>query len=281
MRLEHPIFKGPLAPKLDLGSIDTPADYRSGPGGKDLPAKMESWRVQTGKFPDEVDVGLVSSPYGFEDSPDTEWISSGVNSKGPRSVALGRHGNFFLWGFAGDPSQMTESGRRVFVNAVAYMKKFDGKTPLVSPISQSRDLALLYTQYLAKYANADWLKKMYPEEVRKSTGLDAAKIEAYYSENLEYVRVVDGAFAVDPDAKTLGVSNRKPAILDRILARLAEDEKDALAWRLVKNYFERTFDGAAEFRAWVEANRTWLFFSDVGGYKWFVDHHAKRGAGAR
>jgi hypothetical protein len=281
MRLDHPIFKGPLAPKLDLGSIDTPQDYRSNPAGKDLPAKMDAWKVQTGKFPDEIDVGLVSSPYGFEDSPDTEWISSGVNSKGPRSVALGRHGNFFLWGFAGDPSQMTESARRVFVNAVAYMKRFDGKSPLVAPLSQSRELALVYAAYLPKYAGADWLKKMFPEEVRERTGLDAAKVEAYYKESLEYVRVDNGAFAVDADAKTLGVSNRKSAFLDKVLERLAGDGKDALAWRLVERYVERKFAEPAEFRAWVESNRPWLFFSDVGGYRWFVDEHSKRAAEVR
>src|SRR5262245_20140999 len=107
MRLDHPIFQGV---ELDRDEVATPKSYANYPEGKDLPAKMPVWRVQRGKLAAEVDYGIVSDPYGFEDSPDAEFISSGVNSKGPGSVALGRHASLFLWGFAGDPTQMTESG---------------------------------------------------------------------------------------------------------------------------------------------------------------------------
>src|SRR5688572_10713795 len=98
MRLEHPVFKGPLDAKIELEDHEVPAGYRDYPGSKELGKTFKTWKVQTGKFPDEIDVGLVSGPWGFEDSPDGEAISSGINSKGPTSVALGRHGNWFLWG---------------------------------------------------------------------------------------------------------------------------------------------------------------------------------------
>jgi len=86
MRLDHPIFRGV---SLDLARSTRRRNYASWPEGKSLPAKMPVWRVQRGKMAAEVDYGIVSDPYGFEDSPDAEFISSGVNSKGPRSVALG------------------------------------------------------------------------------------------------------------------------------------------------------------------------------------------------
>src|SRR5262245_58337623 len=142
MRLEHPIFNGPLAASLDWEEIDTPKEYAEWPDGKDLPKKTKVWRVHGGEFPKSVDVGLVSDPYGFEDSPDAEWISSGENSKGPRAMTIGRQGNFFLWGFAGDPTQMTESARRVFVNAIVYMKGFDGQSPITPRKVWARDWQL-------------------------------------------------------------------------------------------------------------------------------------------
>ena len=99
MRLEHPIFHGPLVTGVQFTKVETPEAYRTYPDGRNLPDKIATWRVQGGKSAKTVDVGLVADPLGFEDSPDAEWISSGINSKGPRSVALGRHGNMFLWAF--------------------------------------------------------------------------------------------------------------------------------------------------------------------------------------
>src|ERR1041384_4187944 len=116
MRLDHAIFHAPLQPKLDLGEMPAPANYKD--WEKEIAPKFTTWRVQDGELGKTVDYGMVSNPYGFEDSPDTEYISSGVNSKGPKSLALGRQGNWFLWGFAGDPMQMTDSARQVFLNSI-------------------------------------------------------------------------------------------------------------------------------------------------------------------
>src|SRR5215510_10998627 len=132
MRLDHAIFQGPLRPQIELGSLATPASYRHYASGAALPAKLETWKVQDGELGKSVDYGLVSDPIGFEDSPDAEWISGGVNSKGPNSMAIGRHGNWFLWGFAGDPTQMTPSARAVFLNSIVWMKQFDRHPPLQS-----------------------------------------------------------------------------------------------------------------------------------------------------
>ena len=281
MRLDHPIFRGPIETTLEYATMDTPDGYRAHPAGKDLPEKMKTWQVQTGKFPDTLDVGLVSDPYGFEDSPDAEWISSGENTKGPRSVAIGRHGNFFLWGFSGDPTQMTEGARQVFLNAIHYMRSFDGLRPLVEKKSRSRDWAMVYVQYVRKYAGekgrSDWLRGLFPEAVAGETGMDADKIEAYYKENLEYL-VPDGrGFEADKQLKKLGVSNRDPAFFDKLLDRLTKDEEDEDAQLLWDRYLPADFETVDDIRAWVKENREFLFFSDVGGYRWFVDEHAKTG----
>lgn len=279
MRRDHPIFKGPLDPKLELEEISTPENYRGYPGGNDLPAKLEAWRVQAGKWPEEIDVGLVSTPWGFEDSPDAEAISGGSNSKGPTSVALGRHGNWFLWGFAGDPKQMTESGRRVFINAVCWMKRFDGRKPLVERLRTSREAIPLYVRYALKYEKIqeqEWFRNTFGVEVRERTGLEAGKLEAWYLENAEIVRSDGSGFVADPDVKALGVSNRKLEFVDALAARLGKDGKDALALRLAGRYLPGAPAEAGALKAWVAENRAFLFFSDVGGFRWFVDENAKK-----
>ncbi len=91
---------------------------------------LKVWKVQDRAFP-AIDPGLIYDPDGFEDSPDTERIASGLNSKNPRAIALARQGSFFLWGFSASPTDMTPEARKLFLNAVAYIRKFDGQTPLV------------------------------------------------------------------------------------------------------------------------------------------------------
>lgn len=124
----HPIFKGPIAVELEFEQKEKPLDYYLAPGTDALGETLPVWKIQEKSFPD-VDPGLVSSRENFVHTPDAEVISGGFNGKGPTSVAIGRHGNFLLWGFSGQPSDMTASARRVFVNAVCYIDQFDGKTP--------------------------------------------------------------------------------------------------------------------------------------------------------
>lgn len=297
MRLEHPIFQGPLRPEIVLTKHATPENYRNYPDGAGLPDELDVWQVHEGEFPKTVDVGLVSDPHGWEDSPDAEWISSGINSKGPRSTALGRQGNLFLWGFAGDPTQMTESARRVFLNTICYMKQFDGREPLVQKEERSREWAFFYPAYLRSHGDTEsvrkYVERMIPAGVIREVGLDADALEAYYRANLEYLRPEPGSgFAVDEDCVALGVSNRDVALLDRMVERLRIDSADALAVRLLDRYVNGSSapkgrDGrevepglhtAAELSAWLAENRPYLFFSDVGGYRWFVDVHAKKEA---
>src|SRR5262245_11061729 len=188
MRLDHPIFQGPLAPDIELTDVVVPGNYRNYPEGRDLPDKIQGWKVHEGEFP-SIDVGMVSDPYGFEDSPDCEWISSGINSKGPRSMALGRQGNLFLWGFYGDPSRMTPSAKLVFLNAIVYMKRFEGAPILVREPTLARDYALIHAEMARTLKDQkgvmDWLKENFPASLWQSTGGEGDKLAEYYRTNLE------------------------------------------------------------------------------------------------
>jgi len=294
MRLDHPIFQGPLAPAIEIGGIDTPAHYRSWHGGRELPEKLPAWTVQSGEPGKSVDFGLVSSGYGYEDSPDAEWISGGVNSKGPWSMALGRQGNWFLWGFAGDPTQMTASARRVFVNTIVWMDRFDGRAPLhatgrgaagrMSPRDEVLNLCCTIEKYGGQERMQDYLRSQLSERVLDEFGLDAAALSAYFGERIEYVLPAKSRvklrdheteacrFDVDETLEGYRVSNRRPEFLD-LMQRLLEQKgaADPAVAELTDRYLPAEAPRApAQFRRWVADRRGRLYFSDFYGYRWFV-----------
>jgi hypothetical protein len=89
---------------------------------------MRVSKILTAAFP-VTDPGQVYDPRGLAHVAGAEFIASGVNSSDPNALALGREGKFFLWGFSGSPSEMTPSGRAVFLNVLCYMRKFEGVRP--------------------------------------------------------------------------------------------------------------------------------------------------------
>ena len=134
----HPIFQGPVKVKLETSMQPTPAaalevaKYM----GDNLPAETEMFLMQTINYTDKMPdgnnyrIGMVSRPGGYLDSPETEVISGGKCAKSIDAVALGRHANWFTWGFAASPAYMTETAKALFVNAVVYMKQFAGQHPI-------------------------------------------------------------------------------------------------------------------------------------------------------
>ena len=137
MRVDHEIFHTPHEVELSIEERPTPKDYER--SAEPLGDTMAMWRVQTEGYGDGSKqlIGLVSGYHGFLDSPDTEILSSGVNTKGPNSVAIGRHGNFLQWGFAASPTYMTDEAKLVFVNAIHYIAGFDGQAPVTRKVRGS------------------------------------------------------------------------------------------------------------------------------------------------
>jgi hypothetical protein len=139
LRTEHPIFNGPFDVKMTMIDKPTPEGIFSFPHqlGGHVPETLPMWRVQTYEStqrdesaPHGRRVGLVARPGGYEDSPEAEFISGGHSTKSPFAVAIGRHGNFFHWGFAASPDYMTKEAKPVLANAIVYISKFAGQTPI-------------------------------------------------------------------------------------------------------------------------------------------------------
>ncbi|HLQ37113.1 MAG TPA: hypothetical protein VK348_04905 [Planctomycetota bacterium] len=284
MRLDHPIFHTPLAVDVVLDQDHPYTDAHDGQG---------TWLVHEGEFGKGCDVGIVSDGHGFEDSPDCERISGGINSKGPRAVAIGRQANLLQWGFYGAPDRMTAQAKRAFLNAIVYMRKFDGQAPLVQKQSRGRTWLSQFADTLAHMSAeerkgkgennyASYLKKNFPAEL-VGDDFDPAKLRAWYENHEEYFGHGKERhdIVLDEDLVALHLSNRKPAFLDWLRQRFAKDPHDTLALRLAARYLgpEHGKDAATAL-AFLDDNRPFLFFSDTGGYRWFVDTNAQRAARA-
>jgi len=269
IKSSHDIFQTPFKINLQLEDRPVPTGYRHYPGGDELGSTIKVWKVQTRMFP-VLDPGLVSDPYGFADSPDAEIISAGLNGKGPDSVALGRQGNYFLWGFSASPTDLTPEGRKCLVNSVCYIKRFEGQKPLVKKTGNAREWILVDASWVELYYDQDLYTKLFSEDVRKRFGKDFGKYLPYYKENLEYLQPWGESFAVDEDVKGLGLSNRKVELLDTCVSMLEQGDRPDLARRVLERYTTERFPDAAGWRTWLKANRRRLFFTDSGGFKFLV-----------
>ena len=130
MNKKNAIFKGPYKVSLTTVNRPTPAGAKEYAKmlQQSLPDQTPMWKVQNKGYITHrgYKVGMVTRPWGYLDSPDTEIISGGESAKSYDAIAIGRHANWLHWGFAASPADMTEEARPVFANAVVYISKFNG-----------------------------------------------------------------------------------------------------------------------------------------------------------
>jgi hypothetical protein len=269
--LRHEVFTSPFQVTPQFEMWKTPGNYRSGPGGENLPEQLKVWRVQnTGKNSGSV----VSRPDVFDGFPDAEILAPGYNiAKQNGSPGVSRHGNFLQWGFSAPPSQMTDAGRKFLVNCISYIRKFDGRPPLVrvgKVSARTRAAAIVATmKQLSKLAPpVKYGQSDFPPDIQARYQNDLDGLDRYYRDNIEFV-IHDGRnFRVDDEVRSLGLdSNRKPETLAKLIALLNDPEKAGAARTLLSRYTTQSFQEAGQWRNWLAAGRGRIFFTDVGGYK--------------
>ena len=65
-------------------------------------------------------------------------------------------------------------------------------------------------------------------------------------------------------------SNRAVETLDKLIELLGDEAHAETAKRLLARYTAESFDSPPQWRQWFEENKDRLYFSDVGGYKFFI-----------
>ena len=184
----HPIFQGPMPVKFEAKMEPTPAPALEVAAlmGETLPAETLMFQMQTVNYETQRDyrIGMVSRPGGYLDSPEAEVISSGKCAKSIDAVALGRHANWFTWGFSASPAYMTDAAKALFVNTIVYMKQFAGQHPIAHKFNDgvaTRDHIGMYKNMMSRSA---W--------------------ESYNESNKDFNRLVDSLKAVIKDQRARG-----------------------------------------------------------------------------
>jgi hypothetical protein len=254
----HPIFNGPFKVTMTIREKPTPEDakhYEYYTGA--LPDSLPMWRVQTKGCIDDntLRIGMVARPWGFTDSPDAEVISSGVCQKTADAVAIGRHGNFFFWGFAGSPDYFTDEAKQVFANVVVYTAGLKGKK-------------IIARKYFDRSATKEYVKEL-----------------EYYTtqEAYEFTKELERQFAVETAAA------RRAAEAKRARGdSLDDDEKfyvdadtvyvdptfDDFLKDNMREYYEQFSGDPKAFCKWLDDNYPYLYGGGMF-YYFDVDEDAK------
>jgi hypothetical protein len=254
---KHAIFRAPfpVSPKLHRETDQ----YTKGP--------VDTWVVHEQL---EGAWGLVTSAENFRGAADSEIISGGVNMYGKRGASLVREAHTFYWGFAGAPSQMTEEARKLFVNAIVYIKTFDGaKQTVRRGVYPRTALKQIRSNFFTSRLN---LERFFAPEVVAMYGSDEKRFRAYYEPNGDFIYVPNGrsGIKVDEEAKQIGIPNFDVRLLDKCVAMLEANERPDLARTVLERYTGESFGTPAAWRAWLTKSRDSLFFLDNYGYRFFT-----------
>ena len=219
-------------------------------------------------------------------APELEVICGGINSKTPRAGAIWRQGHLLHFGFDLAPAEMNDTGRALLVNSIAYVAQFTDDRPIVrTPCVFVQRKRLVDREYLARrlrdpkpdlsglpyfFAAADFKEHLKDKSI--------ADVTAWYREVRDYMCADDdGKLTVDNDARAFGVPPAGAEFLGKASSALTGD-RAADARRLLARYVPEgpgETASAADWSGWVEKNRAYLFFSDTGGYRWYLDPLAK------
>jgi hypothetical protein len=225
-RPEHAVLKQPFLLRAPFEE-DTPAHYLH--AKPELGSRISTYSV----FPSLQPVaGVMPTHFEFEDAPDAEVVAGGIHTRHPDSPSIARHGAFVSWGFEGSPAVMTEEGRRLFLNTMAYAYAHRGERPVVLVKTKAREIS--------GYPRSDW----------------------------PYLCASSGERPmVDPEARALGVANDSLEFLGALADRLRRDSTDQLSLALLARYVPEA--PAHGFEVWLADHAGDLFFSDWGGYRWY------------
>lgn len=226
------------------------------------------------------EAGWVSLDAALGDSPDVEIFCGGINTKNEVGAALWRQGHLMHFGFEQSPTQMNEIGRALLVNAIAYIARFRDDQAICRVAGGAEPRSTFEGWLESEKFPLDFVAAWIEPELLSGIEASRAAYLDWFTANRTWLCPGDaGKLAIDADAKALGVGYDQVEVFDRAVAALAEDgERSTCARTLLERRApEPPQEGASAeaWRSWLESNRPYLFFSDRGGYRWYVDQLAK------
>lgn len=222
----------------------------------------------------------------FLDSPDVEVICRGFNNRSPECAAIWRQGNLLHFGYDVEPEQLNDFGEDLLVNAIVYISQFQEDRPIPRVVDSFASEHWTRPRYLGERVLVGNRKDLstltfYFSPESLTNRADMAAMRDWFKSARPFIHAdAAGLMTVDKEAQAFGVSFSTPEFFDAAITALRQGgEARERAARLLARYaVEGPAGGAStdQWQAWWLENKDYLFFSDIGGYRWYIDPLAKK-----
>ena len=278
---EHSIFKVPLEVKTnELISARTPAAFKSAVTNSEIKLlpmvadRAKNWRP-----------GWVTYSDGFENNPDVEIMCGGETEKAATAAAVWRQGNLLHFGFEQDPAELNENGRRLLLNSIAYISKFKEDRPIAITPSVFAGKVGLPRTYLDRRISKGYSREelewiLASDIVSKFEVMQIPEMQKWFAENRGYLHPGDAGekkLEIDAQAKQLGIAFDQLSFFEKCAAKL-DGSQATIATEVLRRYAPTetaNLKTSGDWTQWFKENRDYLFFSDQGDYRWYIDPLAK------
>ncbi len=282
---DHMIFRSPIAIDIHATTnIPTPEPFSSELKTSTIPViPLVDGIRQYHSVINDYQRGWSTHYYEFADMPEVEVFSGGINEQTPRSAAFWRQGNLLHFGFEQSPSEMNTVGHAMLINAIVYISRFTEDRPIdITPsIFGSENIAISRNRakaYLSKYPRE--VTNVFSGATLASFNWhDPAVAEAWFKSTGPWLHPnPQNLLEIDTEAKSMGVPFDSPEFLPKTIAALRDEKTRAAAEILLSRYvFQPPGPNASadEWEKWWRENSTYVFYSELGCYRWYIDPLAK------
>ena len=228
--------------------------------------------------------GWSSHYYEYADMPDVEVFSGGINEQTAKSAAFWRQGNLLHFGFEQSPVQLNAAGRAMLVNAIAYISHFTQDRPIGVTLSVFGPERVATTRDRAQGYFARW-----PREVTNIMAAatlatfdwhNGTNAQAWFAAERPWIHPnAENLLEVDVEAKALNLVFDSPDFFSKAIAALREEKTAKAAANVLSRYAPEGPGAAAPAETWGnwwQKNAPYLFYSELGGFRWYLDPLAKQ-----
>jgi hypothetical protein len=283
---EHEIFKSPIS--IDTAAttdISTPSQFKRDIKNPTMPVlPLINGIHQFETVIRDNPRGWSSHYFEYADMPEVELFSGGINEQTARSAAFWRQGNLLHFGFDETPKRLNAAGKAMLVNGIVYISRFSQDRPIdITPSVFGEEKVGISRRRLVNYftnaePHVEWAKEeLTPETLASFDWHDLAQSRAWLETNQMWLHPSPGnLLEVDADAKSLGVPFDAPEFLPKTIAALQDEKTKVVAATLLARYVNDPAKDPADWAKWWQQNAQYVFYSELGGYRWYIDPLAKK-----
>jgi hypothetical protein len=285
---DHEIFKSPISIDITATTtITTPPQFRHDINTPTMPVlPLINGIKQFETVINDNPRGWSSHYFEYADLPDVEEFSGGINEQTARSAAFWRQGNLLHFGFDESPKRLNAVGKAMLVNAIVYISHFTEDRPIdisISVFSDEKNATSrkrVRNYFTGSEPHPEWAKQeLTPATIASFNWSDPAQAKAWVETNVMWLHPgTSNLLEIDFEAKALGVPFDSPEFLPKTIAALRQEKTKAVAATLLTRYVNGGGPGndpVAWTKWWLE-NGAYVFYSELGGYHWYIDPLAKK-----